>query len=172
MEHKGTGIRNGKLFCFNCGKEQTIPYPMEAGFAAEFFSLFEKYHKKCKKTWVEPSVYETKNLPTKQHKMMWWVENGEHGISSKTMYDVLAGGRTGIINKQEYSHPRDPDDFRRCYLLIKAVPEMRNDIDKMREISPQWRAIADNWDKLAEMLEELFKKKSSKMYDFMKSIGC
>lgn len=46
-------------------------------------------------------------------------------------------------------------------------------IDNLRTLSLVWEKLADNWDKLTEMLEEqLQTKKANGMYELMKQIGC
>ena len=51
------------------------------------------------------------------------------------------------------NHPHDPDDFRRCYLLLKAVPEWKKDLHKLKGLSPAWSNLVDHWNELTEMFE-------------------
>lgn len=168
-----TGFRNGDLFCFNCGRSQKIPFPMEVTLATDFFKSFDKHHKGCAKTWIEPvAMPNEENLSSAIKKNAdWWLQYGERGISSETMFHYLSGRRIG----QRESTPSDPDDFRRCYLLLKAVPQWKNDLDKLRPVSEVWNKLVDNWDRLTEMLETAMaspSKKATEMYQLMKSLGC
>src|SRR5690348_9121224 len=110
-----TGFRNGDLFCFHCGESQVMPLPMPVELATDFMKSFDKHHKDCEKTWSEPVA--TPEGKGENANAMWWVRNGEHGTSSKTMFKYLSG--SNMMHIERDSHPIDPDDFRRCYLLLK-----------------------------------------------------
>ena len=71
-----------------------------------------------------------------------WLAGGERGISSETIVShiwKLPKSRWG------YSHPHDPDDLKRCLLLLDASPETRARFDEMRDVSPEWAALVDRW---------------------------
>lgn len=83
--------------------------------------------------------------------LLAWLMNGETGTSSLTM----AGRFIGFPLKRE-GHPWDPADFRRCLLLLKAVPAVRSVLPGLAATSPGWKALAGAWDELeALFLEEL-----------------
>ena len=82
-----TGFRNEKLFCYHCGESQTMPVPIHIEIATAMMKAFEKIHKNCKKTWVEP-VNDPEGKGELENER-WWIANGEHGISSKTMFNRL-----------------------------------------------------------------------------------
>jgi hypothetical protein len=164
-----TGFRNEALFCFHCGGSQKLPLPMHAALAAEWMLGFDKVHKNCAKIWVEP-VNEVIDK-TEEQNINWWLLNGEQGVSSKTMMKYLGFGGQWDINSER--HPSDPDDFRRCYLLLKAVPQFKSKLHVMSSVSETWKNLVDHWDKLTEMLEEQMQtKKANGMYEFMKSLKC
>ncbi len=54
-----TGFRNGDLFCFHCGTSQKLPLPIDMRLAGERMIGFNKVHKTCTKTWVEPTYEST-----------------------------------------------------------------------------------------------------------------
>ena len=90
-------------------------------------------------------------------------------VSSETIFSIISG--QNIRPNFDYMAPSDPDDFRRCYLLLKAVPEFKEMLYKMKPISHEWDALVDNWDRLTELLEEQMKtKQSNGMYDLMQSL--
>ncbi len=166
-----TGFRNGKLFCFNCGGSYEIIYPQPASMAAALMLQFSKDHKNCPKTWVEP-IAEIEGKTEKQN-MDWWLQNGERGISSETMFKYLGGYRVG----RSEGHPHDPDDFKRCYKLLNAIPQWKTELHKMKTVSEVWSSLVDNWDKLTQMYEQNVKEewknyKKIGMYEFMQSLGC
>ena len=72
-----------------------------------------------------------------------WLANGRRGISSNTMFTHITG--IDAMQRSSKSHPHDPDDFDRCLLLLDAVPEFREHLQKMRTCSKKWAALVDNW---------------------------
>ena len=105
-----------------------------------------------------------------KEKAMWWIANGETGMSSKTMWNCLIGNSNFPIN-----HPYDPDDFSRCYKLLQAVPEWKNELYKLKPLSKSWNNLVENWDKLTGMFEENRRtdwKNAEKigMYEFMQTL--
>lgn len=165
-----TGFRNEKLFCFNCGGSHDLQLPLPVKQMTDTMKAFDKLHKNCLPVWKEPEPPLGKS---EIEKAAWWLRSGETGLSSKTIYSIITG--QNVMGTWGYSHPSDPDDFRRCYLLLKAVPEWCLKLDKMRKVSEVWDRLVDNWDKLSEMLEAAMNSKDGrapKMYDLMKSLGC
>ncbi|RIV20373.1 hypothetical protein DYU11_20190 [Fibrisoma montanum] len=166
-----TGFRNGALFCFHCGVSQPMPLPMPVTLASDFMKSFAKLHRSCKKTWTEP-VNATPSERTEKQNAMWWLANGERGVSSETIFKYLSDD-VSIERSRWESHPLDPSDFRRCHLLLEAVPQFRAKLDRMRAVSPVWARLVDHWGKLTDMLlEQMVTRKDNGMYDFMKSLGC
>ena len=79
-----------------------------------------------------------------------WMASGERGLSSEAIAITTLGayptGRTA-------AWPLDPSDLRRCLLLLEEVPEAREQgVDVLAARYPQWAALADRWDRLAETL--------------------
>jgi hypothetical protein len=99
-----------------------------------------------------------------------WLAFGEKGISSEVMFGAISGLQ---ITDSKTQHPLDPDDFKRCCYLIRDVPEWETELHKVAELSPVWKNIIDNWDKLVGMLlEQLTTHRANDMYGFMRSLGC
>lgn len=89
-----------------------------------------------------------KNKPvTKEtmRKVLLWMANGRTGVSSKTIASYICTGE-----KVAGSTPLDPSDFNRCLMLIKAVPELKDHLHKMKTLDVKWVALVDNWDSLEE----------------------
>ena len=159
-----TGFRNEHLFCFHCGVSQQMPTPMPIQLATDFMKSFAKLHKGCKKVWAEP-VNVAADQKDERTNCLWWLQNGEHGISSKTMFNYLTCLERAPLSIYEEDHPRDPDDFSRCYKLLKAVPSFKSKLYRLKRNSPAWDKLIDNWDKLIDnwdKLTELFEKKEYK----------
>ena len=162
-----TTIRNNKLFCLNCGGSFDLVYPMNANVFNAKVKAFNSLHKDCKQTWTEPQVDQAKSI---QEKAVFWMANGETGMSSKTMWNCFMGSPEFTVNI-----PYDPDDFSRCYKLLQAVPEWKNELHKLKPLSKEWSNLVDNWDKLMSMYElnvrENWKNyKAIGMYEFMQSL--
>ncbi len=166
-----TGFRNDDLFCYNCGGSHKINYPMSTKEFAEITKNFSKLHAKCKSTWVEPEVDMSKTV---KERAEWWIINGETGASSKVIWRCLT---TGVSTFENPSHPLDPDDFKRCYKLLEAIPEWKSEIHKLKSLSKIWSNLVDNWNKLTEMYEQNVKEnwvnyEAIGMHKLMNSLGC
>lgn len=80
-----------------------------------------------------------------------WLASGEHGASSEYMFHRL------LLNRERgvwQSYPLDPGDFRRCELLRRQVPEIRERLPLMAAVRPEWSALVAHWDEIAELIEE------------------
>ena len=143
-----TVIRNEKLFCDHCGGSFAFQLPISVDDMTEKIKAFEQLHKDCPKTWQEPTVAIGDDINTK---INFWIQHGQRGISSETIVEVLTGRK---LVKYYKSHPHDPDDFSRCYKLLKMIPELRAALPLMRSQSKAWSNLVDNWDTLTGMYEE------------------
>jgi hypothetical protein len=167
VEH--TTIRNGDLFCLNCGGSYKIPMPTFATTMVEKTDLFNSLHADCAKTWKEPEADQSKGI---KEKALFWMSNGQRGMSSETMWSCLMG-----VTEHRINYPHDPDDFSRCYKLLQFVPEWRLELGKLKTLHPVWEKLVDNWDTLTEMYERNVRENwkhvdEIKMYEFMKKLGC
>lgn len=168
-----TGIRNDAIFCFNCGMSYKINYPQPINMVTAMMSQFNKDHKACKPTWTEPTnaTIEKSELEN----AVWWAENGEHGMSSKAMFNCLSKN-LNICKFGNYENtPSDPDDFGRCYKLLKAVPQWRLRLIELSVLSTGWKNLVENWDVLEKMYEQNVKYdwknyKQIGMYEFMEKL--
>lgn len=164
-----TTIRNGKLFCLNCGGEFELKFPMPVTVISAKTKAFEMLHKDCPKTWVEPEADMNESV---NERAWWWWNNGERGMSSEAMWRCFMNG----INAHSPNNcPSDPDDFSRCYKLLQAVPEWKKDLYKLRDLSPAWNNLVENWDELTKMFEQNEREgwknyKEIGMYEFMKKL--
>lgn len=81
-------------------------------------------------------------MNTLQTKTIKWLATGSTGSSSEAMAFWLAFGQKTCDN---YAHPHDPDDLDRCLRLLDTVPELRQRLHHMSEVSPYWGALLNNW---------------------------
>lgn len=93
------------------------------------------------------------NMSVMGARVMLWLVRGEVGTSSKQMAFWLAfGTRTSNI----VSHPSDPDDMDRCLKLLNAVPELRERLPLMADVSKEWAALVARWDEIESLqLDEI-----------------
>ena len=67
----------------------------------------------------------------------------------------------------------NPDDFRRCMKLLDQVPEFRERLYEMKDVSEVWSRLVDNWDEFEKLYyEECETVRCPKLWDRMKEIGC
>lgn len=81
-----------------------------------------------------------------------WLQSGDTGLSSKYMASVCA--RAGNPQSLYPSYPLDPSDFGRCYRFLKAVPEARDNLHKLKDSGAVWSAYVDHWDEMERLYEE------------------
>lgn len=89
-------------------------------------------------------------MKTKKDKLLDWLVNGEVGRSSKRIASVASCGKAV---QNQWDHPHDPDDLRRCLMLVEQIPEVREDFPTLAQCSPEWKAIVDHWDELVALLK-------------------
>ena len=81
-----------------------------------------------------------------------WIVGDDTGISSKMIFAVMTGVPSAAPLPKR-SHPRDPDDFGRCYRLLDRVPQWRARIGEMSSVSATWRRLSAHWDELTALYE-------------------
>lgn len=79
-----------------------------------------------------------------------WLENGERGLSSETMFTRF----TGISLDGDNDAPSDGDDFRRCRLLLEQVPEFQAKLPLMKDVSAEWHSLVGCWSQLCDVMDE------------------
>ena len=81
-----------------------------------------------------------------------WLANGERGLSSNTIATVLSGLDCMPKGKKQ-SHPYDPSDFIRCDKLLGQVAQFYVRINEMKSVSPQWKVLIENWNRIREAIK-------------------
>lgn len=106
---------------------------------------------------------------------MEWLVVGDTGLSSiNILSHTLSKGKTLNLKFTDAKfHPRDPSDLKRCVHLLDKVPELRESLYIMRNVSRYWEALIDRWDELegslkAEMASN--PEAAPETYKLMKSI--
>jgi hypothetical protein len=110
--------------------------------------------------------------------ILQWVIGDDTGISSKTIWAVM----TGAVTKKDvedfprparhlFDVPHDPDDFGRCYRLLKIAPEWRVRLNEMYGIFPEWELMAKYWNAMEKLWEEESpRRRCPKLYDLMQTL--
>lgn len=78
-----------------------------------------------------------------------WLAFGERGRSPEAI--ALAAWNGKAIRTD---WPRDPDDLRRCLLLLEAAPSAKTGLDILAGASRQWAALVAVWPALADTFTE------------------
>jgi hypothetical protein len=87
------------------------------------------------------------SAPPQYDALTVWFLNGERGLSSNAMVAHIMGlGGTA-------DHPYDPDDLRRCRLLVERVPVIGAFLPRMATCSPVWARIVVHWDELCSLMD-------------------
>ena len=101
----------------------------------------------------------------------WWLERGERGVSSDTIYSAF----TSSAPRHGADIPYDPDDYSRCRALFDLIPEWRKDLSPLVARYPWYKPVADNWDEMDRLWNEEIgdRKKGSapKLYALMQRLG-
>ena len=80
-------------------------------------------------------------------RIRWWRDRGDTGTSSLTIHAVLSGGYAPPARGfgQIGATPFDPDDFRRCKLLLDLIPEWRGRLKEVAVRYPAWGPLVRDW---------------------------
>lgn len=81
-----------------------------------------------------------------------WLASGQRGISSNTIFTFLTG--INALDNSRHSHPHDPDDLKRCRLLLEQCPQLKNIFDDMKKVSKEWGFLVSDWDELCKTMDE------------------
>jgi hypothetical protein len=92
-----------------------------------------------------------------------WLASGEHGASSEALFTRLSAiatenpSRAGVLSERDRTaHPYDPQDFRRCRLMLEAVPSLQALLPLAADLSPIWAALVGAWPELCALMDEEF----------------
>lgn len=103
-----------------------------------------------------------------------WLNGTDTGSSSKLMALVLSGKSTrGIETYNRKAHPYDPADIGRCFRMLDEFPDLKEHLDKMREISPVWNKLIDHWGEMEALYKEEVPNhtgKAPKLYKLMQEL--
>lgn len=102
-------------------------------------------------------------------KNQWrWLNSGDTGLSSRAIFYHMVG----LIPRGEHAdYPSDPDDFGRCYRLLRLFPAWRRRIHEMRTHGREWARLVSMWAEMEELYErDLPTGKSADLYELMSKL--
>ncbi len=161
------GGKPGEMgYCMRCGQGLCINLPQPLEIAIACMNAFVSIHSKC-----SPGKHIEKPPMTPEE----WAIGRDTGISSLTIYAAI----TSRKGDGYFGTPHDPDDFGRCYRLLKLFPQWREQLYKTVTICPEWKPFVEAWDELTTMFEAAGWHDESKppkgddgrMYKRMKQLG-
>jgi hypothetical protein len=152
-DHVVMDMSKGDLLCTHCGDTHHIQLPVAIDMWVAQAKVFTKNHRSCKKTWVRPPDPVPDMSQDMAARIEWWKQHGKRGVSSNTMLEVITG-HTCTSGAFGRSHPYDIWDFRRCYWLLRTVPELRDGFPQLAKQSATWARVVARWDDLLALLPD------------------
>ena len=86
-----------------------------------------------------------------------WLATGERGASSEALFSRLTGvnstrgHRDGVAKT---NHPYNPEDFRRCRLMLEACPELAAKLNDAAGMSPEWKDLIYLWSDICATMDD------------------
>ena len=89
-----------------------------------------------------------------------WLRGTETGSSSRTIFSVLCRPdlrHAAVAGDFRPDIPYDPDDFGRCYRLVKLF-KWQDRLPEVAKVHSRWAPYVGRWDELASLFQEANKK--------------
>lgn len=128
-------------YCTRCGEGLTLSLPQHMDVFIAASNAFIKVHSRCEK-----NAYFEKPAVTPEE----WAAGRDTGTSSLTIYSAITGKPT---HHRGFDIPYDPDDFGRCYRLLKLFPAWREKLGETIKRCPPWKPFVEAWDELTALYE-------------------
>lgn len=101
-----------------------------------------------------------------------WLVHGERGASSEALCFHLYPELNPGADEVPTNTPRDPSDFQRCVRFLEAVPDARDRIMEMSEVSQAWAQMAGQWDELEQIYaQERGQESAPRLYERLRAIN-
>lgn len=89
--------------------------------------------------------------PTVQGDVAAWIDNGDTGVSSETIWYAL---HHRVTRPKGADVPHDPADFGRCDRLLRVIPKWKARLQEVVAFCPAWAPLVAAWDELTALYEE------------------
>lgn len=99
-----------------------------------------------------------------------WCRSDDTGLSAVYMAWVLNGGTLPVepttpLRADERPYPHDPSDLGRCVRMLRAAPNLRENLDRMREASPVWAALINRWAEFEILYDRVVESRQFRDFD-------
>lgn len=81
-----------------------------------------------------------------------WLSSDDVGSSALALFFHLTGIEPPGYSDQA-AHPYDLADFRRCRLVIEALPGYEPDFQKMASVSEEWASLVSDWSLICSSMD-------------------
>lgn len=138
-----------------CGKEAVID-PDVARMAGAMTAVGRPEHLAFLRKRLEPGALQAEREGARAGSLIpgatEWLANGERGSSSETLFTRLSGIDACKYNNKP-AHPYDPDDLKRCRLMLERCPSLQEKLPDAADISPQWAALVAAWGEICATMD-------------------
>ena len=153
--------RRQHIWCDRCDERHPMEGTIEIRTFVEIMKGFARAHRGCR---GRPLYPQPPRPPINNGED--WMRYGEVGTSSETIWSVLSGHPI-----RDPGLPGDPDDFRRCHLLLEALPWWRGRLPEVAVVYPEWGPMVREWPRMTELfLEELPTGRAPRLYELMQKL--
>lgn len=144
------GKQDEGAHCTRCGEGMVMGLPQPLYMALAMMKAFTQHHGQCQDNGRNEPV------PEDVHE---WFRGRDTGISSRTIYSVFMFRKVDRVDI-----PYDPDDFGRCYRLLKLSQSWRSRLAEVGTKYPAWKPFVEHWDEMTALFEA---KSYSELYELM-----
>lgn len=168
---------DSRLVCLRCGEDYQPTYPIKFNLLGALIKGVEAEHGACDphpdgdmcvycdgRGHVQRACLDAKVMTPEE----WW-KSKDTGLSSKTIWCVMMQRRSALPDGKAHI-PHDPDDFGRCYRLMKRFPEWTANFHELTDY-PAWRPLVCHWDDLTKMYEAALTSGGSDLLARMKELN-
>lgn len=152
-EHVHT-LNGGGFRCAHCGAKQDMAMPCDINVWIAAGKAFTKSHARCKAPGKTTCAFclqfghEYQTCPAIAN-VEQWLRCHDTGLSSEQLAKAYLSKRP-----LAEPYPWDPDDFGRCYRLMKRYPEILEWFWIAHFNCRVWLAYKQNWSEMTRLYEE------------------
>ena len=120
---------------------------------------------------MAPDLTEAGQAVTEHPGLAEWIHSGQRIAPSSAIVDQVTLGAV----RDPGDFPRSAEDFRRCELLLRQVPTLRDEMHQMVGVGMEWAALVGRWADVVAHLEaelgpELAPGPAPRTHDLMQAI--